>query len=76
MIQVEYNSNLFFIWQWFLFGLKQCMNLEIFDQNNNIQGIEENEELFEEDREEDKEYLRIYNYNFFFLQLISFIENN
>lgn len=52
------------------------MYFEIFDQNNNIQGIEENGELFEEDREEDKECLRIYNYNFFFLQLISFIENN
>lgn len=52
------------------------MYFEIFDQNNNIQGIKENGELFEEDREEDKEYLRIYNYNFFFLQLISFIENN
>lgn len=76
MIQVDYSSNLFFIRQWFLIGLKQCMYFEIFDQNNNIQGIEENEELFEEDREEDKEYLRIYNYNFFFLQLISFIENN
>lgn len=76
MIQVDYSSNLFFIRQWFLIGLKQCMYFEIFDQNNNIQGIEENGELFEEDREEDKEYLRIYNYNFFFLQLISFIENN
>lgn len=76
MIQVDYSSNLVFIWQWFLIGLKQCMYFEIFDQNNNIQGIEENGELFEEDREEDKEYLRIYNYNFFFLQLISFIENN
>lgn len=76
MIQVDYSSNLVFIRQWFLFGLKQCMYFEIFDQNNNIQGIEENEELLEEDREEDKEYLRIYNYNFFFLQLISFIENN
>lgn len=42
------------------------MYFEIFDQNNNIQGIEENGELFEEDREEDKEYLWIYNYNFFF----------
>lgn len=76
MIQVDYSSNLVFIRQWFLIGLKQCMYFEIFDQNNNIQGIEENGELFEEDREEDKEYLRIYNYNFFFLQLISFIENN
>lgn len=76
MIQVDYSSNLVFIRQWFLIGLKQCMYFEIFDQNNNIQGIEENEELLEEDREEDKEYLRIYNYNFFFLQLISFIENN
>lgn len=76
MIQVDYSSNLVFIRQWFLIGLKQFMYFEIFDQNNNIQGIEENGELFEEDREEDKEYLRIYNYNFFFLQLISFIENN
>lgn len=76
MIQVDYSSNLVFIRQWFLIWLKQCMYFEIFDQNNNIQGIEENGELFEEDREEDKEYLRIYNYNFFFLQLISFIENN
>lgn len=76
MIQVDYSSNLFFIRQWFLIGLKQCMNFEIFDQNNNIQGIEENGELLEEDREEDKEYLRIYNYNFFFLQRISFIESN
>lgn len=76
MIQVDYSSNLFFIWQWFLIWLKQCMYFEIFDQNNNIQDIEENGELFEEDREEDKECLRIYNYNFFFLQLISFIENN
>lgn len=75
MIQVDY-SNLFFIRQWFLIGLKQCMYFEIFDQNNNIQDIEENGELFEEDREEDKEYLRIYNYNFFFLQRISFIGNN
>lgn len=56
MIQVDYSSNLVFIRQWFLIGLKQCMYFEIFDQNNNIQGIEENGELFEEDREEDKEY--------------------
>lgn len=76
MTQADYSSNPASTRQWPPTGLKQCMHPEIPDQNNNTQGTEENGESSEEDREEDKECLRIHKHNSSSSQPISSIENN
>lgn len=76
MTQADYSSNPSSTRQWPPTWLKKCMHPEILDQNNNTQGTEENGESSEEDREEDKEYLRIHKHNSSSSQPISSIENN